>query len=184
MKIFQKQILWYSVVEINFSKKIILFHLKHSSLNLTKKLFQVLQETTLWEKFEIAGRRPFPGAIILGDSAYPLRDWLISPFPGDPEGAKLRFNVAHIKTRNTIERCFGVLKNRFYSLKTGLRVKDMEVAGKLVVCAAVLHNLCLNHGDTMEEEDLDGNQPPQDLPDAADGPNQEGRRQQLLRHFM
>ncbi len=44
--------------------------------------FQVLRESSLWDTFE-GGARPFPGAVILGDSAYPNRDWLVTPFPGD-----------------------------------------------------------------------------------------------------
>lgn len=75
----------------------------------------VLKETNLWNIFE-AGHRPFPGAVILADSAYVLNDWLITPFPGDPAGAKLKFNIAHMKTRNTVERCFGALKASFLAL--------------------------------------------------------------------
>ena len=45
-------------------------------------IFQVLRESSLWDSFE-GGARPFPGAVILGDSAYPNRDWLVTPFPGD-----------------------------------------------------------------------------------------------------
>lgn len=69
----------------------------------------VIKETNLWRAFE-AGNRPFPGAVVLADSAYVLNDWLITPFTGNPDGAKLKFNIAHMKTRNTIERCFGALK--------------------------------------------------------------------------
>ena len=136
----------------------------------------------MWETFE-AGNRPFPGAIVLGDSAYALRDWLITPFPGNPEGAKLKFNNAHIRTRNAIERCFGVLKNRFLALKSVLRVHDMVLAGKLIICAAVLHNLCLTYGDDIEDLE-ESSQPPQAADYVPNGPVQEARRQQLLRHFL
>jgi hypothetical protein len=136
----------------------------------------------MWEAFE-AGNRPFPGAVVLGDSAYALREWLITPFPGNPDGAKLRFNNAHIRTRNTIERCFGILKNRFLALKSILRVRNMELAAKIIICAAVLHNLCITHGDDIDDlEDL-GPQP-QRAGDVPDGPFQEARRQQLLRSFL
>jgi hypothetical protein len=42
----------------------------------------VLRQSSLWESFEVNGNRPFPGAVLLGDSAYPLKDWLMTPFPG------------------------------------------------------------------------------------------------------
>jgi hypothetical protein len=44
---------------------------------------RVLRQTQLWETFETLHQRPFPGAVILGDSGYPLRDWLITPYQGE-----------------------------------------------------------------------------------------------------
>lgn len=44
---------------------------------------RVLKESSFWEAFEVYGRRPFAGAVILGDSAYTCSDWLIPPFRGD-----------------------------------------------------------------------------------------------------
>ena len=35
------------------------------------------------------------------------------PFRGDVQGARLRFNEAHKKTRSTTERANGVIKKRF-----------------------------------------------------------------------
>jgi hypothetical protein len=89
----------------------------------------VIRYSHLWRTFE-NGNLPFPGAVLLGDSAYALRPWLLTPFPGQPEGAKLRYNVAHLRTRNVIERAFGVLKARFYCLKTGIRLKDPAEASR------------------------------------------------------
>jgi hypothetical protein len=59
------------------------------------------------------------GAVLLGDSAYPLTEWLLTPFLGDPQGAKGRYNRSQTSTRNVIERAFGVLKKRFLSLGSG-----------------------------------------------------------------
>jgi hypothetical protein len=55
---------------------------KTSHFTFSLCFIQVLRESSLWETFE-GGARPFPGAVILGDSAYPNRDWLVTPFPGD-----------------------------------------------------------------------------------------------------
>lgn len=146
---------------------------------------RVLRESSLWTAFEDDGRRPFPGSVILGDSAYPCKDWLIPPFRGDVEGARLRFNEAHKQTRCTIERAFGVIKQRFYSLKTGLRVRSVQRAAELVQCAVILHNLCIrfnDHGNDFPIEHSAGN-----VGHAADCGHEEhmeGRRQQLLQHFV
>ena len=70
----------------------------------------------------------------MADSAYPCREWLIPPFPGDTDGAQKRFNIAQRKTRNIIERCFGIVKNRFYALKTGIRLHKVEDAYSLWIC--------------------------------------------------
>ncbi|XP_044172446.1 putative nuclease HARBI1 [Acropora millepora] len=49
---------------------------------------RVIKESTLWTAFEQQGYRPFPEAVILGDSAYACNNWLIPPFRGDVEGAR------------------------------------------------------------------------------------------------
>jgi hypothetical protein len=152
----------------------------------------VLRESLLWQSFEEAGNRPFEGAVILGDSAYPLRQWLITPFPGDPDGAKGRFNVSHMRTRNVVERAFGVIKNRFSALKTTLRLKDPRDSASVIESAVIIHNLCIRHGD--HGEDLSENEDQE--PDVEDPPLpepeghvtaakfRERRRNQLLMSFQ
>jgi len=122
----------------------------------------VLRESTVFSDWNNPDprlrKRPINGAVILGDSAYPCLEWLIPPFRGNPMGEELLFNNAHAKVRNTVERCFGVLKKRFYALATTLRVRDMQLASKLIVCAMILHNKCIAMGDRgedfMEQPDL------------------------------
>jgi hypothetical protein len=61
---------------------------------------------------------------LLGDLAYPLTDWLLTPFNvgavGNADGPRAKYNKKHILTRNLVERAFGALKKRFYSLATGV----------------------------------------------------------------
>lgn len=82
-----------------------------------------------------------------------------APFREDLEGARLRFNTAHKKTRCTIERAYGVLKEKFYALQKGMRVRSMKRAAELVQCAVILHNLCIlfsdNGDELLDDADLD-----------------------------
>ena len=145
---------------------------------------RVLKESILWTAFEENAQRPFPGAVILGDSAYSRNSWLIPPFRGDVEGARLRFNEAHKKTRSTIERANGIIKKRFYTLQTGLRVRSMERAAELIQCAAILHNICTlfndDGADRLDDEDLEIDEGES----AEQDEGQEDRRQELLAHFL
>lgn len=76
-------------------------------------------------------------------TGYPLRPWLLTPLTNAQPGAEERFN-AHFKSiRSTIERCNGVLKNRFRCLlKHRVLHYEPTKAAKIVLSCAVLHNIC------------------------------------------
>uniref|UniRef100_A0A3Q1G5V3 Putative nuclease HARBI1 n=1 Tax=Acanthochromis polyacanthus TaxID=80966 RepID=A0A3Q1G5V3_9TELE len=57
-----------------------------------------------------------PDGAIVGDSAYPLLPWLMTPFFAATTPAQARFNIAHCKARCAIERLNGVLKRCFACL--------------------------------------------------------------------
>ena len=78
----------------------------------------ILKQSSLWRDFE-AGR--YPGRL-LGDSGYPLRKWLMTPYLNPASVSEQRYNSAHIKTRNVVERCIGVLKNRWACLHRGIQL--------------------------------------------------------------
>ncbi|XP_004212115.1 putative nuclease HARBI1 [Hydra vulgaris] len=143
----------------------------------------VIRNSNLWNKFE-NGEIPFNGNVILADSAYPCRECLIPHFPGDPDGTQKRFNIAYRKTRNTIERCFGIVKNRFYALKTGIRLHKVEDASKLIMCGFVIHNLCLRYGDNGNDfENGDEEHVYESLTQANQNDDAFNRRNQLLNNF-
>ena len=95
--------------------------------------------------------------ILLGDKGYRCDNNLFTPFR-DPQTAKeTRYNAAHAKTRNLIERTFGVLKKRFGILQKRLRT-ELATSKKIVTACAILHNIArLNNipfnGDPVEEND-------------------------------
>ncbi|KAF9416012.1 hypothetical protein HW555_006535 [Spodoptera exigua] len=59
------------------------------------------------------------------------------------------YNKSHILTRNTIERCFGVWKQRFRCLLHGFSV-SLENAKLYIVALAVLHNFATKMGEKLE----------------------------------
>ena len=50
---------------------------------------------------------------VLGDSGYPLREYLMTPIRNARTDAQESYNAAHRTTRNVIERTFGVTKQRY-----------------------------------------------------------------------
>lgn len=101
------------------------------------------------------------GGWLIGDSGYPLKEWLMTPISNPRSGQEERYNSAHCCTRNAIERAFGVLKARFRCLhKTGgcLPYRP-DKCTKIIECAMRLHNLAINERvplmvETEEEDDV------------------------------
>ncbi|XP_065941636.1 putative nuclease HARBI1 [Magallana gigas] len=75
----------------------------------------ILENTALKDRFE---RGAIPEGWLLGDSGYPLRLWMLTPVLNPTTRPGERYNASHIRTRNTVERSFGVLKSRFRCLDT------------------------------------------------------------------
>lgn len=46
-----------------------------------------------------------------------------------------------------MERSYGVLKRRFPILHFGMQVRNLPAAQKLICVCAILHNMCIDHGD-------------------------------------
>ena len=90
---------------------------------------------------------PAPNAILLGDSAYGLTPFLMTPVPNPTTEAERRYNLAHARTRVAVENAFGLLKMRFPVLLTGLRLKRVERSVAVIRACFALHNLCISAGD-------------------------------------
>lgn len=86
----------------------------------------------------------FGNGVLLGDSAYPLREYLLTPIAHPHDNIEDLFNEAQIRTRNVVERTFGIWKRRFPCLSTGLRCK-LPLAQDIIIATAVLHNIARNN---------------------------------------
>jgi DDE superfamily endonuclease len=84
-------------------------------------------------------------AMRLGDSGYPAEPWLLTPLATPTTPSETAYNAAHVRTRNVIERCFGVMKSRFRCLDQsgGTLLYTPERACRIVTAVCVLHNFCI-----------------------------------------
>ena len=61
-----------------------------------------------------------------------------------------RYNVAQIRTRNTVERMFGIWKSLFPRLSTALRTK-LQTTLTIIVATAVLYKFIRSQNDPIDE---------------------------------
>ncbi|KAK5650419.1 hypothetical protein RI129_001448 [Pyrocoelia pectoralis] len=96
----------------------------------------------------------FGNSIILGDSGYALQKYLITPLLHPHTEGQQLFNEAQIRSRNPIERLFGVWKRRFPILSLGLRL-SLETTQKVIIACAVLHNIAQEKNEETPVDDPD-----------------------------
>ncbi|CAC5404280.1 HARBI1 [Mytilus coruscus] len=111
-------------------------------------IFRCLQECTHLEESHLSVQ----DGLILGDSGYACRSFLMTPYLRPTEPCHEKFNKAHMKTRCCIERTFGWWKKRFNCLHQGIRMRPEKVC-KIIMTCAVLHNLAVEMKEPMDEYD-------------------------------
>ncbi|XP_050065881.1 putative nuclease HARBI1 [Aphis gossypii] len=94
-------------------------------------------------KFE---RGEMKDSILVGDSGYALKTFLMTPFLNPFGDGQNTFNEAQIRTKNAIERSYGVWKKRFPVLAVGINMK-LESVESIIVATAVLHNIACYFGE-------------------------------------
>lgn len=123
------------------------------------------------------------GYCILGDSAFPIMEWLITPFRdcGNLSQQQKRFNRIHSQCRQVIERAFGMLKCRFRRLFR-FESSDLTILVDSVLSACVLHNLCVLERDIFDVPDVGEDENCEDNMYARDGNQVRGIqiRQQMM----
>ena len=89
---------------------------------------------------------------LLGDSAYPMSNYLMSPYCTRARAlseSEKKFNTHLASKRSVIERVFGLLRLRFPHI-THLKFKSNSNRIKCVVATCILHNWCLMEDDDDE----------------------------------
>ena len=85
---------------------------------------------------------------LLGDSGYPCRKYLLTPYADADTPSKVRFNTAFGRTRVRIEQTFGILKWRFSCLQRSLHVSP-EKPCLIILACAILHNIAIDRDDII-----------------------------------
>lgn len=112
---------------------------------------RIWRESALCQQFENGVHSGF----LLGDSGYPCKRYLMTPFLNPSTAPQQRFNTSLCKTRVMVEQTFGILKRRFSCLQGVLRT-DPNQATKYVIACAILHNIGIDRGDVVDStQDLD-----------------------------
>lgn len=112
---------------------------------------RVLRRSSLLQQWE-NGWRPFPHAVLLGDSGYGLRKWLITPnIPVEipRTNALARFLRAFKSTRRLVENALGILKEKFPCLNH-LRMQPVSACNIILSCI-ILHNIHKRLGSEVYE---------------------------------
>lgn len=103
---------------------------------------------------------------LIGDSAYPLNQHLMTPFRdnGHLNVRETTYNIKLSSIRSVIERAFGLLKGKFRRLKD-LQIEDFDLGNRMIAACCVLHNIVIDNRDVdlidsdeeVEDEEADEN---------------------------
>ncbi|XP_070406843.1 uncharacterized protein [Nothobranchius furzeri] len=123
------------------------------------------------------------GFYVLGDSAYPLQNWLLKPFSdnGRLTAEQQAYNRKTSRARVVVENAFGRLKGRWRCLLKR-NDSDVELLKYMVLTCCVLYNICESHGEEYVECDAPADEPVvANMQEVAE----EGSdvREALMRHF-
>ena len=92
----------------------------------------ILRQSQLFASMERP--RSYLDGIILGDSGYMIRPWLMTPIRNPTTRKERDYNFGQSSTRTTVERAIGVAKQRWRCLRIGLRVQPLKASRIIKVC--------------------------------------------------
>jgi len=110
-------------------------------------IYQCLENEIL----KIPSEKKFPNSnviaphVFIGDEAFPLRSYLMRPFPRHQlqDADKMYYNYRHARARMTIECAFGIASSKFRILLKAIETK-IENVDHIVKSICILHNIIID----------------------------------------
>lgn len=101
-------------------------------------------------------KRQFEGGrydkyLLVGDSGYRIQKYLMTKLENTNTRPENLYNESIIRTRNVVERQYGVWKRRFPILSQGIRLR-VETAMTVIVATAVLHNIAIEMKEDIPQQ--------------------------------
>ncbi|KAK4884252.1 hypothetical protein RN001_000523 [Aquatica leii] len=103
----------------------------------------IFRHSNIYNRFE---NNLYENCILIGDNGYFNTNYLLTPLLQPITPGQQLYNESHIRSRNCIERCFGVLKRRFPILAYGCRL-HINTLLTIIIATSVVHNIALEMGD-------------------------------------
>ncbi|XP_047523577.1 putative nuclease HARBI1 [Pieris napi] len=108
----------------------------------------------------------FGNLLIVGDKGYENTSYLLTPLQNPTTPAAHLYNESQIRSRNVVERTYGVWKNRFPILSKKILLHVSRVQAVIVACA-VLHNIAIDMRDEHFELLQQVDEPADDIDQSA-----------------
>lgn len=112
----------------------------------------ICNNSNLKRRFELGEFRNY---VLVGDQGYANSNYLITPLTVCRNAIETLCNESIIRTRNCVERQYGVIKRRFPILSRGIQLKSLDDTQFLIVATAILHNFAIEENDRMPPVDPD-----------------------------
>lgn len=110
----------------------------------------IFNNSSIKARFEMG---VFKDYCIIGDMGYANTPYLATPLLHCNEPEEQLYNESCIRTRNCVERKYGVLKRRFPCLSCGMQFRKFNTTQYVIIACAVLHNIAIDSNDQEPEID-------------------------------
>jgi len=146
----------------------------------------IFRNSTIKNRFEDG---EFNDCVLVADSGNAVQRYFITPLLNPLTHVETLFNESQIRTRNPVERSYGVWKRRFPILSLGINIKNLNTVQAIIVATAVLHNIARQFGDNEPkilnelEHSINLTLIDPQLGNANEGGNRSVHRKRFLNYF-